>query len=108
MGAMLISGIDPLTDGNEIPYGGVGLDGVELHGSNHRFNSARKILRNWCDWEEDRQERHPQIAPLHFFEWCIEEGIETEWLNLLQELAGYTESSKVDLTPARFAMLTNR
>lgn len=108
MGAMLISGIDPLTDGNDIPYGGVGLDGVELHGSNHRFNSARRILKDWRDWEEDRREQHPQIAPLHFFEWCIEEGIATEWLSLLQELAGYTEASKVDLTPARLAMLTNR
>ena len=115
MAALLICGIDPPPQCNEIPQRGVGLDGKPLHGSDPRFHDARRILRKWDDWIEGQVEDEyidtiPQaINPFEFFEWCLSEArISTEWLSLLLELIGYKDDSKADLTPARFALLTTR
>lgn len=109
MGAMLISGIDPVTDGNEIPYGGFGLDGVKLHGSTPRFNEARRILTEWHEWEIDAEVQVATIVdPIRYLNWCMDENFNSEWLRLILDLAGTSEISSTDLTASRFALLTNR
>lgn len=108
MGAMLISGIDPPLDCQKIPEGGVGLDGLELHTSNARFNDARLILRQWFDWKQDAEEQIVNMEPIQYLSWCMDENFTSEWLRLTLDLAGMGEIGLVDLTASRFALLTNR
>lgn len=108
MAALLISGIEPPLNCNEIPDGGIGLDEEPLHGSNNRFNEARRILDEWRNWMAEQEDRPPDIEPIRFFNWCMEEDINTEWLRLFLELIGFTDECVGNLTAARFAMLMNR
>ncbi len=106
MGALLISGIDAPQDCTAIPDQGIGLDGKPLHPSDSRFSGARSILRDWRDWQEDEGEQSTEIVPVGFLNWCLREEISTEWLGLCLDLIGFTDPSKIDLTPSRFALLT--
>ena len=106
MGALLISGIEPPLDCNAIPDGGMGLDEKPLHASDSRFHQARRIFRDWYDWQEDSGDQSLEIEPPDFLTWCIKEDINTEWLRLFLELIGCTDENAVDLTHSRFALLT--
>ncbi len=108
MGAMLISGIEPPLDCNEIPEGGMGLDGKELQTSNSRLNQARRILRSWNEWKDDASDPVVNMEPIRYLNWCIDEKVDSDWLSLFLELAGTSEICAVDLTASRFALLTNR
>lgn len=108
MGALLISGIEPPLNCNAIPDGGIGLDNKPLSASNARFHEARRVLSNWHDWNNDVGTKSDVVKPHPFLDWCISEGISTEWLRLLLELSGYTDENSVDLTSSRFALLTNK
>jgi predicted DNA-binding transcriptional regulator AlpA len=107
MGALLVCGIAPTLDCNEIPDGGVGLDEKPLHGSNGRFHEARRILREWHDSQEESGDQSLEIEPPCFLTWCIKEDIDTEWLRLFLELIGCADENAIDLTASRFALLTN-
>ncbi|WP_341911106.1 AlpA family phage regulatory protein [Polaromonas sp. YR568] len=106
MGALLISGIDAPQDCTAIPDQGVGLDGKSLHPSDSRFSEARRILRDWHEWQEDAGDHSTEIVPVGFLNWCLREEISTEWLGLCLDLIGFTDPSKIDLTSSRFALLT--
>lgn len=108
MAALLSSGIDPPLDCQEIPDGGMGIDGLELHTSNARFNEARRILRDWHEWKEDAQDPVVNVEPIRYLKWCMDENFNSEWLHLILDLAGTSEISSTDLTASRFALLTNR
>lgn len=108
MGALLSAGIDPPLNCSAIPNGGIGLDEKPLHFSNLRFVEARRILREWHDWQEDSGDQSLEIEPLRFLKWCIKEDIRSEWLLLFLDLLGCTDDDAVDLTASRFAMLTGR
>ena len=108
MGAMLISGIQPPSDATEIPASGTGLDGKPLLGHDKRFQIARSIFSNWQEQQEENEEMKSLMPPVDFLAWCVEEKeIHTEWLALFLEVFGFKDSNAVDLTPARFAMLTS-
>ena len=77
MGAILISGIQPPMGCNEIPYGGVSLDDIEPHTSHVRFHDARRIFREWQDWKDEEQDLILNEEPVHFLNWCIDEGIDS-------------------------------
>lgn len=106
MCAMLTAGIAPTLECLEIPDEGVGLDGKKLQGGNARFNAARRFLRDWQDWTEEQDMRQETIKPLEYLCWALDSDLDTDWLSLMQILAGYVDESKVDLTAARFALLT--
>lgn len=108
MGALLVCGIEPQPDCAAIPDGGIGLDNKPLSASNARFHEARRVLSNWHDWNNDVGTKSDVVKPHPFLDWCISEGISTEWLRLLLELSGYTDENSVDLTSSRFALLTNK
>jgi len=108
MGAMLVSGIEPPLDCNEIPEGGIGLDEKELHTSSSRFQQASRILKDWNDWKDGASDPIINMEPNRYLNWCIDEGIDSEWLSLFLELAGMPEIGAVDLTASKFALLTNR
>ena len=108
MGALLIAGIDPPVDCNEIPDDGVGLDERSLHASNSRFIDARRILREWHEWQEDAGEHFLEIEPIRFINWCLKDDINTEWLHLFLRLIGFDDGKTVDLTSSKFALLTSR
>ena len=106
MGAMLIAGIAPPPDCTVIPDGGIGLDGKPLHTSSARFHEARRILKEWHDWQDDSGDRSLETEPMRFLGWCIKEDISSDWMRLLLELIGCTDEDAVDLTASRFALLT--
>ena len=106
MGAMLIAGLAPSPDCTVMSDGGIGLDGKPLHTSNARFHEARRILKEWQEWQEDSGDRSLEAEPTRFLGWCIKEDITTEWMRLLLELIGCTDEDAVDLTASRFALLT--
>ncbi len=108
VGALLIAGIEPPLDCNEIPEGGIGLDAKPLHTSNSRFHNARHIFKEWHEWKEDSGNTSIEMEPIRFIAWCIDEDISTEWLKLFQELIGYTETNAVDLTASRLSLLVNK
>lgn len=104
IGALLVSGVHPALDCKEIPLGGTGLEGKELHASNGRFHQARRIVRWWNEQDEPTE----KVTPIDFLSWCTDDvDINTEWLRLLLDLAGRTDMDSVDLTPSRFALLMN-
>jgi prophage regulatory protein len=106
MAALLITGIEPLEGCNEIPADGIGLDGKPLLGSDDRFYKARRILKDWLYCDED--DPHLEIEPHTFLNWCLDERIDSEWLRLFLDLIGFVDKNTVDLTAARFALLTGR
>jgi hypothetical protein len=108
MGALLISGIDPPPECNEIPDGGIGLDEKPLHASDPRFHEARHILKEWHDCADLEDDHVVDIDPVDYINWCIDQDIQTEWLALFLDLMGCSDGKRVDLTAARFALLTNR
>lgn len=108
MSALLISGIDPPQNCIEIPLCGIGLDGAPLHASNTRFHQARRILRKWHEWNDEQEDQCLAVEPNCFFSWCMNDDIDTEWLRLFLELIGFYDPEMIDLTSARFALLTGR
>ena len=106
MGALLISGIDAPLNCFEIPTEGIGLDEEHLNGQHQRFSEAKRIHNAWCYWDED--DPHTEIEPHFFLEWCLDERINSEWLQLFLDLLGYKNKNAVDLTASRFAMLTTK
>jgi len=107
-GALLIAGIDPPPECNEIPNGGIGLDGAPLRDSSPRFYEARRILREWHDWQEDSGDQSLEVDPRGFLGWCMRDAITSEWLQLFLELIGCADENAIDLTASRFAMLTSK
>ena len=105
MGSLLIAGIDPPLNCNVIPADGIGLDGKPLESNDTRFYEARRIFKDWQYWDDDS---HLEVAPHIFINWCQEERINSEWLRLFLELLGCSDDVTVDLTAARFALLTGR
>lgn len=107
MAALLVSGIEPPTDCEDIPLGGIGLDGKNLHASNGRFHDARRVLKAWnfVDEEEDEPPRPSSFTPLEFLVWCLdEERIESDWLRYLVELGGIKGLGAPDFSAARLEL----
>lgn len=106
MGAMLVAGIEPPDECNEIPSAGIGLDGQELQPSDQRFSEAIRIHDDFLYWAED--EPSQEFEPHVFLQWCVEERLNSEWLRLFLDLLGFVDGNTVDLSAARFALLTSR
>lgn len=108
MGVLLVCGIEPPPDCIDIPDGGIGLDEKPLHPSNDRFNEARRLYRDWQEWNAEQDNPTITFDPVLFFHWCMDENVNTEWFRLMLKLIEFTDGNEVDLTGARFALLTNR
>jgi len=104
-GTLIVSGIHPPVDCDEIPDGGVGLDGrVFTGGGNERFSDARRIWRKWtwrCEDDQENGEDTPvKLKPHEFLIWCDDMDIETEWIRLFRSLIGYkSNSEQIDSIP---------
>jgi prophage regulatory protein len=97
VGCLLIAGVAPSTNTPDIPSeNGVGLDGKQLHASNHRFHEARRFLRQWAEHEGDHPER---MAPQAFLQWCVEDELKSGWLNLFLDQA-FSLGTQEDSTAA--------
>lgn len=108
MGALLVSGIAAPVDCDEIPDGGLGLDDKPFSAGTSRFHSARSILRERREWEQDHETEVLSMHPADYLIWCQEQDIKTEWLNLILEVAGCADDTMADLNAARLAMLANK
>ncbi|MDR7006655.1 hypothetical protein [Paraburkholderia strydomiana] len=102
MGALLLAGIHPPSDCTEIPAdGGIALDGTPILGvANKPFYEAGKILEQWRDWCEDRDNYPTHVTPLEFIAWCVDDQIQEryaglcrfQWIDVFKDMAGYPGS----------------
>lgn len=108
-GALMMSGVLAPEGCEEMPDGGVGLDGEPLaNGGHKRFHLARRIMREWHEWASEK-ERDGKIAPAkmtphQFIDWFEREEIETEWLPLfIDVIVGKPSAGQVDFIPVQVA-----
>lgn len=106
-GALIMSGILAPMDCEEIPDGGVGLDGVPLPNAGHaRFHCARRIMRGWddrcCDDAENGKVTPTKMTPHQFIDWFEGEEIDTDWLPLfIDVIVGKPASGQIDFIPSQ-------
>ena len=106
-GALMMSGVLAPEGCEEMPEGGVGLDGEPLvNGGHRRFHCARRIMREWHEWasEQDGNEgvTPTKMTPHQFIDWFEREEIETEWLPLfIDVIVGKPASGQVDFIPSQ-------
>ncbi|MGD7197283.1 hypothetical protein ACQCQP_15970 [Ralstonia pseudosolanacearum] len=106
-GALMMSGVLAPEDCEEMPDGGVGLDGEPLvNGGHRRFHCARRIMREWHEWaseEEGNGGTAPtKMTPHQFIDWFEREEIETEWLPLfIDVIVGKPAAGQVDFIPVQ-------
>lgn len=106
-GALIMSGVLAPKGCEELPDGGVGLDGETLPNVGHRrFHCARQIMREWHEWASEQAENGgttpAKMTPHQFIDWFEREEIETEWLPLLIDvIVGKPASGQVDFIPSQ-------
>jgi hypothetical protein len=104
-GTLIVSGIHPPVGCNDIPAGGVGLDGKLFSGvGNERFSDARQIWRKWLwtceDYQDNGKPAPTELPPAEFLIWCEEMDIETDWLRLFRAYIGYgSNGTRIDVIP---------
>lgn len=93
----------------EMPNGGMGLDGEPLvNGGHRRFHCARRIMREWHEWASDEEGNGgtapTKLTPHQFIDWFEREEIETEWLPLfIDVIVGKPAAGQVDFIPEQIA-----
>ncbi|MFM0570763.1 hypothetical protein PQQ88_20780 [Paraburkholderia caledonica] len=106
-GALIMSGVLAPMGCEEIPDGGMGLDGAPLPNAGHaRFHCARRIMREWHEWASEGEESGgttpTKMTPHQFIDWFEREEIETEWLPLFIDIiVGKPASGQVDFIPSQ-------
>lgn len=101
MGAMFATGLSAPAGCVAIPNDGLkdlmGRSGREV---GLRYSDAQRILR-----EYEFQDDAPRVVhPTEFLAWCVEEGIETVWTRLFNELLGAADPQDAAVTNARISM----
>lgn len=103
VGCLLIAGIAPEINVSVIPAeNGTGIDGKPLHASNKRFHTARYLLRQWSEQEGDVPD---STDPVAFLQWCCDEEIQSEWLELFIDQRSITDTQDDITTASRLAAL---
>lgn len=108
-GALMMSGVLAPEGCEEMPDGGVGLDGEPLiNGGHRRFHLARRIMCEWREWARETAgegEAAPtKMAPHQFIDWFEREEIESEWLPLfIDAIVGKPAVEQVDFIPVQIA-----
>jgi hypothetical protein len=82
--AMLVCGLCPMPDCQEIPAGAMGLDNCFHQWPEDGFHEAKRILKIW----NSRENVPLKVRPIDFIEWCKSKGINTDWL---REITAETE-----------------
>ncbi|WP_227749222.1 hypothetical protein [Paraburkholderia atlantica] len=106
-GALMMSGVLAPEGCEEMPDGGVGLDGEPLpNGGHRRFHGARRIMREWHEWASEQEGNGgttpTKMTPHQFIDWFEREEIETEWLTLfIDVIVGKPASGQVDFIPSQ-------
>jgi len=98
MAALLVSGVKAPLGCTDIPAAGEGIDGDAITGPGDvRLQRARAIFKEWNDdlieYDEDDKKIGVRPSPkelpiVEYFVWFSESGIDTDWLRLIQEVAG--------------------
>ncbi|GAB3245065.1 AlpA family phage regulatory protein [Chitinimonas naiadis] len=105
-GAQVVSGICP-TDGWNLSAStaGTGIDGKELNPGDSRFADARRVLREY-EWYED--EIPKQMAPHEFIDWCVDNELNTAWLQAVRAAANGIESGEQVSQPLLLRVLLSK
>ncbi|KDR29286.1 hypothetical protein [Caballeronia zhejiangensis] len=106
-GALIMSGVLAPEGCEEMPDGGVGLDGENLpNGGHRRFHCARLIMREWHEWasEEENGTVPTRMTPHQFIDWFEREEIDTPWLALfIDVIVGKPAPEQIDYIPSQVA-----
>lgn len=103
MAAMLVSGVEPPPNCEDIPREAMGLDGKHLAPSDQRLQEARKVLKAWTYTDgEDDLGNPSSFTPLEFVVWCVDDAeIDSDWLRYMVELMGMRDRGAPDFSAAR-------
>lgn len=105
----MMSGVLAPEGCEEMPDGGVGLDGEPLiNGGHRRFHLARRIMCEWREWARETagegEAALTKMAPHQFIDWFEREEIESEWLPLfIDAIVGKPAVEQVDFIPVQIA-----
>lgn len=105
----MMSGVLAPEGCEEIPDGGLGLDGKPLvNGGHKRFHCARRIMREWREWADEEEENGratpAKMTPHQFIDWFEREEIDTDWLPLFVDvIVGKPGPGKIDFIPLQIA-----
>jgi hypothetical protein len=108
-GALIMSGIHAPKDCDDIPDGGIGLDGKSFaNAGNARFHCAGRIMKAWRergrDDEENGETSPTKMTPHQFIDWFEGEEIDTDWLPLfIDVIVGRPSSGQIDFIPSQVA-----
>jgi hypothetical protein len=105
-GALILSGLCPPSGCTELPRTATGLDDRPYEGDViDRMIKAGDIMRTWewhCeDYAEKGTAAPTQLEPCDFIQWCVDSGIETEWMRLIYDVLadGRAQGDRPDLIP---------
>lgn len=108
-GALIMSGVLAPEGCEEMPDGGMGLDGETLpNGGHRRFHCARRIMREWHEWASEEEENGrttpTKMTPHQFIDWFEREEIDTPWLPLfIDVIVGKPAPGQIDFIPSQVA-----
>ncbi len=111
MGCMLISGIAPQVGIKTIQdvEGLKDLCDQVLPTSDPKFTQAKRLFDEWNMWAEDEDVAPTSYSPAEFHFWCWDNGIDTPWLKLMEQLSGSNEDTQAEhLINAQLALLLRR
>lgn len=101
MGALIVYGIEPRLNCIDIPDKALDFEGKPVTlGSSSALFSARRLLAQWEDWQQDQGFTEFAMSPYQFIEWCIDEGVEGHWFNLLRCLTHCSELGYFEALPS--------
>jgi len=105
-GALILSGLRPPPGCTGLPRTATGLDDRPYEGDViDRMIKAGDIIRTWewhCeDYAEKGNAAPTQLEPCDFIQWCVDSGIETEWMRLIYDVLadGRAQGDRPDLIP---------
>jgi hypothetical protein len=111
MGCMLISGIAPQV-GSETMQDVEGLRDLcdqVLPTSDPKITQAKRLFDEWKLWAEDEDVAPTSYTPAEFHFWCWDNGIDTPWLKLMEQISGSSGNpTSEELINAQLALLLRR
>ncbi len=58
--------------------------------SDPKFTEAKRLFEEWKLWAEDEDVVPTSYTPAEFHFWCWDNGVDTPWLKLMEQLSGST------------------
>lgn len=102
--AMLVSGLCPDDECEEIPNMALGLDGIPASTNDRSLVNARNVLWIW----RSRENPPERVKPIDFIVWCQTKGFDTGWLRSIEQPPAVTETETPEQRGARILARYNK